>query len=258
MLNMTELYYFSPTGGTKKAGKSFCKGIAESAKEIDLGIRKESIEQPSCDIVVVAAPVFGGRIPSIAAEKLNELDGNGKKAVTLVVYGNRAYEDALLELNNVVESSGFQVAASAALVAQHSMAPKVGKGRPDAQDREEILDFAGKVLEKLEKGMEVPISVPGNCPYKDAVGMPVTPVSLPPCSLCGKCASVCPTGAIWLENNVVLTRPEKCILCMACVSACPEHSRILPPPLQEKMEQRLGALKSVRRKNEFFYNYMPG
>lgn len=61
---------------------------------------------------MVAAPVFGGRIPSIVAEKLNELEGHGKKAVTLVVYGNRAYEDALLELNNVVEDRGFQVAAS--------------------------------------------------------------------------------------------------------------------------------------------------
>jgi len=252
MLNLTELYYFSPTGGTKKAGEIFCEGISEKVKTIDLGIRGKAVEQPECGLVVVAVPVFGGRIPAIVTEKLNELDGNGKKAVTLVVYGNRAYEDALLELNNVMEERGFLVVASAALVAQHSMAPEVGKGRPDEKDRVEILDFAGKVLEKIEDGKECPVKVPGNYPYKAGMSMSVTPVSLTSCYLCAKCTSVCPTGAIRLESDVVVTEPEKCILCMACVSACPEHARILPPPLQEKMEQMLGALKSVRRENEYF------
>lgn len=252
MLNTTELYYFSPTGGTKKAGEIFCQGISEKVKIVDLGLRDKAVEKPESELVVVAAPVFGGRIPAIVAEKLSELDGNGKKAVTLVVYGNRAYEDALLELNNVIEERGFQVVASAALVAQHSMAAEVGKGRPDEQDRRSILDFAGKVLDKTEKGTESPVKVPGNYPYKNGMSMPVTPISLPSCRQCGKCASVCPTGAILQENGTFVTSTEKCILCMACVKACPEHARILPLPLQEKMEQMLGALKSVRRENEYF------
>ena len=45
---------------------------------------------------MIAMPVFGGRIPAVAAEKLGELKGSGKKAVTLVVYGNRAYEEQML------------------------------------------------------------------------------------------------------------------------------------------------------------------
>lgn len=252
MLNMTELYFFSPTGGTKKAGKRFCEGISENVKTIDLGLRNKAVEKAECELVVVAVPVFGGRIPAMVAEKLNELDGKGKKAVTLVVYGNRAYEDALLELNNVMDERGFQIIASAALVAQHSMAPEVGKGRPDEQDRTDILDFAGKVLDKMNKGIETSIKVPGNYPYKDGMSMPVTPISLPACNQCGKCADVCPTGAIQLDNGAIVTNPEKCILCMACVSECQEHARILPPSLQEKMEQMLGALKSVRRENEYF------
>lgn len=252
MLNMTELYYFSPTGGTKKAGESFCEGISENVKTVDLGKRDKAVEKPESELVIIAVPVFGGRIPAIVAEKLNELDGSGRGAVTLVVYGNRAYEDALLELNNVITERGFQVVASAALVAQHSMAPEIGKGRPDEKDRRSILDFAGKVLDKMEKGTENPVKVPGNYPYKNGMSIPVTPISLPSCNQCGKCASVCPTGAILLENGTVVTSPEKCILCMACVAACPEHARILPPPLQEKMEQMLGALKSVRRENEYF------
>ena len=173
-------------------------------------------------------------------------------AVTIVVYGNRDYEDALLELNNVAEDKGFRVIASAALVAQHSMAPEVGKGRPDEQDRSEILTFAGKVLDKIESGLEEAVKVPGNYPYKEAKGMLVTPICLPSCKQCGKCSSVCPEDAIRLENGTVVIDRETCILCMACASVCPEQARILPPPLQEQLEQMLGALKSVRRENEFF------
>ena len=39
---------------------------------------------------------------------------------------------------------------------------------------------------------------------------------------------------------------------MACTAACPENARVLPAPLQETMEQKLGALKDVRRENEVF------
>ena len=131
---------------------------------MNLGQRDRTPVQPDSDLVVFAAPVFGGRILSVAAERLNELDGTGKKAVTLVVYGNRAYEDALLELNDIAENRGFQVIALAALVAQHSMAPEVAKGRPDDQDSRSILVFAGKVLDKMESGVESPVKVPGNHP----------------------------------------------------------------------------------------------
>lgn len=252
MLKETELYYFSPTGGTRKVGKIFCDGISRSVKTIDLGIRGSEVEKAESDLVVVASPVFGGRIPELVAEKLKGLDGNGKKAVTLAVYGNRAYEDAFLELNDIMRGKGFQVTASAALVAQHSMVPEVGAGRPDGKDRESILAFARKVLDKLESGSNDTVKVPGNYPYKDGMGMPVTPMSLSSCKQCGKCSSVCPAGAIRLENDAVETNPEMCILCMACVTACPEQSRILPPPLQEQLGQMLGALKSVRSENEYF------
>lgn len=252
MLKMTELYYFSPTGGTKKAGEMFCKGIAEEVKAIDLCAKNVEMEQPESDLVVIAAPVFAGRIPTVATDKMKELDGQGKKVVTLAVYGNRAYEDALLEMNDVAEEKGFQVIASAALLARHSIVPEVAQGRPDAQDEAEILDFAKKVLAKLESGEEAAVKVPGNHPYKDGMTVSATPISTENCNHCGKCEAVCPTGAIKLEESGVVTNLEKCCLCMACVAACPKQGRILPPPMQAGMNQALGALKEVRRENEFF------
>ncbi|MDY4968689.1 MAG: Rrf2 family transcriptional regulator [Lachnospiraceae bacterium] len=252
MLNKVELYYFSPTGGTKKVGKAFADALAKETKQIDLGSKAVLSEKPDSEVVVAAAPVFGGRIPSFISEKLRHLDGAGKKAVTLVVYGNRAYEDALLELNDVLIERGFEVIASGAFVAQHSMAPEVGAGRPDEKDKEEIAGFAGMVLDKLEKNPEGEVHVPGNRPYKQWAGMPAAPISLPSCTLCGKCAASCPTDAIQLGDDKVQTDVEKCMLCMGCTHVCPEQARILPPPLQEKLGQMLGALKAVHSKNEWF------
>lgn len=37
MLNRTVLYYFSPTGGTKKTGELFCQAISETEKSVNLG-----------------------------------------------------------------------------------------------------------------------------------------------------------------------------------------------------------------------------
>lgn len=252
MLTKTDFYYFSPTGGTKKAGEIFCGGLSKEVKVVDLGKKGVSAEEPQSDLIVAAAPVFGGRIPAIAAEKLRTLNGEGKKAVTLAVYGTRAYEDALLEMNQILEERGFQIVASAALIARHSIVPEVGKGRPDEKDREEIEGFARDVLKKLENNEESLVKVPGNYPYKDGMSTGISPVSLESCNSCGTCEKVCPTEAVHVENGNVVNTPEKCILCMACVFSCPKQARVLPKPLQENMNQKLGVLKSVRRANEFF------
>mgnify|MGYP002798291914 CR=1 FL=1 len=254
MIHTVCYYVFSPTGGTKKAGEIFCRSIAENVKTVDLGGHDQKVENPKADLAVIAVPVFGGRVPNIVTERLKKLDGKRIKMVTLAVYGNRAYEDALLELNQTAKEQGFQVIASAALIAQHSIVPEVGEGRPDADDQKEIKEFAQKVLNKIQADQEQEgeIEVPGNYPYKDAMNTPAAPISLPSCNQCGKCAEACPTKAISIKDEAVTTETEKCILCMACTAACPKHARILPPPVQKMMEQKLSALKTVRKENEFF------
>ena len=182
MLKKIKLYYFSPTGGTEKLGKAFAQTIAEETEPVDLGSRAVLEQQPDTEIIAVAAPVFGGRIPAVVKEKLQTLDGSGKKAVTLAVYGNRAYEDALLELNDVLTGCGFQVFASGALIAQHSMVPQVAAGRPDEQDMAELADFAQKALANLEQGTEHRVQVPGNRPYKTEMIVPAVPICLPACT----------------------------------------------------------------------------
>lgn len=244
-----EVYYFSPTGGTKKVVEIFVNAMEARSKWYDLGKKERIPEASAAEFTVVAAPVFGGRIPSIVREKIKNLRGAGRKAVTIAVYGNRAYEDALLEMNDILTENGFKVIASGTFVAQHSMAPEVGAGRPDQEDAKEIRAFAKAVLNKKSTDA---MQVPGNHPYKPEMNVPFTPISLPNCKKCSACVKSCPTDAISLTDEGITTDNTKCILCMACTCVCPEHARILPPPVQEKMGQMLGALKNVRNKNELF------
>lgn len=251
MLKKTNLCCFSPTGGTKHMGEIFCRNISEDIIVTDL-LKKEKQDQEDCDLTVLAAPVFGGRIPSAAADRIKMLNGTGKKAVTLAVYGVRAYEDALLELNNLAKEQGFQVVASAALVTRHSIVPEVGADRPDAEDLKQIESFAKKVEEKLTAGTESEPAVPGNMPYKAPMQVAATPVTMEGCVQCRSCVNICPTQAIALEDGKIVTDLKKCILCMACTAVCPEKVRVLPSPMQEGMNAKLGPLKEVHRENEFF------
>lgn len=224
--------------------------IAERINETDLGKCAEASLKG--DVVIVAAPVFSGRIPALVSEKLSKLDGRGKTAVTAVVYGVRAYEDALLELNDVMESAGFKIAASCALVAQHSIVKEIGRGRPDEADIKEIKSFAGDALVRIESGERGAVSVPGNRPYREGGKSGATPIALPDCRGCGHCASVCPTEAIRILDGAPVTDSKKCIMCMACVAKCPARSRVLPTEVLNRLTEKLGAFRDVRRENEFF------
>lgn len=90
MSDKLEVYYFSPTGGTKKVSSIFADAMGKEVIWHDLGSKETMLEQPEGEMIVVAAPVFGGRIPSVVREKIEKFSGIGKKAVTIAVYGNRA------------------------------------------------------------------------------------------------------------------------------------------------------------------------
>ncbi len=249
MLPALDTYVFSPTGGTRKLAEALAAALSSTDTAHDLADR-HPLPAGEADTVLIAAPVFAGRIPALVAEKVRALAGAGKRAVTLVVYGNRAYEDALLELNDCAQAAGFRILASAAFVAKHSLANGVGVGRPDGQDFAELQAFARDILAKLEGGQLDEPAVPGNRPYRAGMALPATPIFLDTCAVCGCCRSVCPTDAIGMVDGELATDAQKCILCMACVNFC--SARALPAPLQEAMDQRLAHLRGVRNGNACF------
>ncbi|MDE5946550.1 MAG: 4Fe-4S binding protein [Oscillospiraceae bacterium] len=192
---------FSPTGTTKKIADEICKGICEKFTTIDLyfEIEKQTIE--SNVLIIAAIPVYGGRVPHIAVERIMKLNTAGNQAVAIVVYGNRAYDDALLELKDTLDMIGCKVIAGGAFVAEHSMIREIAAGRPDRNDIETAFNFGKKIADKLNCNDTKEITVPGNSGYKDkkpANGM--TPKTNKACIACGKCAKVCPVGAILADD----------------------------------------------------------
>ncbi len=95
-------------------------------------------------------PVYGGRVPVTARERLQKLHGKRTPAVLIVTYGNRAYEDALLELSDILKEQGFILAAAAAVVTEHNIAHIYGADARNEKDKKEMTAFAEAVREKLK------------------------------------------------------------------------------------------------------------
>ncbi len=246
--------YFSPTGGTKQAAWIVSSVWDEEKKEIDLSDPKEdfsNIQFLPVDICVVAVPSFGGRVVQTAAERLIKMSGAGAKAILLCVYGNRAYEDTLLELQEILEQRGFQCMGAIAAVAEHSIMRQFAAGRPDEQDREELLRFAEKIKEKCAGGDSMPLKLPGTKPYREYHSSPMKPEAGKACVRCGKCAAKCPVQAIPADNPS-LTDETVCIACMRCISICPAQARSLDGEMLSALVKRLEKACAGRKSNELF------
>ncbi|WP_100065765.1 EFR1 family ferrodoxin [Miniphocaeibacter massiliensis] len=223
--NILEIY-FSPSGRSKKVSKIFSNELVGEIKEIDLFEKGEPKEQELTkeDLLVVTLPVFSGRIPNLCVEKLKKFKGNNTKAVAIVAYGNREYDDALLELTDLLGKQGFEILAAAAFITRHSIFSEVANNRPDEDDIEKIKKFARECNEKIDKNEINKLDIKGNRPYKEVKPSPLMPTGDESCIDCGTCVEICPVEAISIENPRETDR-ERCINCTACIYNCSTNSR---------------------------------
>lgn len=227
---MVYIAYFSPTGGTRKAAEIIGRAIDPQATEIDLSTRTRGngpLDLGLTDVLLAAVPVFGGRVPAVALERLREIAGHDTPAIPVAVYGNRDYDDALLELKTELESNGFRPIAGIACIAEHSIMHVYATGRPDASDEKVLKQFATQITAKLNRikgGIAAPITVKGNPEYKPYNGVTLKPHATRACNRCGTCAALCPVGAIPLDNPQK-TDSKACISCMRCIAVCPHQAR---------------------------------
>lgn len=220
--------YFSPSGTTKKISRAVSSVLSENITSLDFlaSPPTQPVEIPKDAPLVIAMPVFAGRIPPICVSYIKALKGQGTPAVAIVVYGNRAYGSALLELCDLISAQGFLVIGAAAFVAQHSVIQNVAYGRPDNADFGKLIEFACQCSSKLDAfaGFSAKLDVPGKRPYNPYTALALVPKADKKCNGCGACAKLCPAGAIDL-NKPLRTDKNKCICCTACIAVCPVGAR---------------------------------
>ncbi len=249
------LIIFSPTGGTEKAAMMLASALSPNTKVFDLtGANLKAINLPAEKgaVAVIAMPSYGGRVPGLAAERMKNVHADGMPCVLLCVYGNRAYEDTLVEMQDLAEQSGFTVIAAVAAIAEHSIMHQYAANRPDTEDAQILKQIGAKISKKLAQGyIHQPFTIPGNRPYKKAGGVSLVPKATSACVSCGLCAEICPAGAI-SKTKLNTADTQKCISCMRCVVKCPHSARKINGAMVFAASMAMKKVCSVRKECELY------
>jgi ferredoxin len=259
-----KIIYFSPTGTTGTIVRTIAAEIyGDTYSGIDITSSETREEQYSLnqdELVIIGMPVYAGRIPETVIPFIKRISAEGTPAVPVVVYGNRDYDDALLELSDLLTEAGCKVIAAGAFIGEHSYSREdapIATGRPDNADLQEAVAFGRGIARKLacktEESILIHDDIPGNRPYRDRMQFP--PVNIPVdndlCTACNICAEACPVDAI--DRVDYRQDPAKCIICCACIKQCPENARWLQSKEILAVTEKLSEKCADRRDPETYF-----
>jgi ferredoxin len=238
---------FSPTGTSKACSLAVAKAMKTPYDIYDVTLEKDrklSLHLTDA-LLVISFPVYAGRVPSLFKTYLeNNLKCEDCIAIAIATYGNRDFDDALVEIEDILKGKNVTLIGSASIVAEHSFSNKVGFQRPNIEDFAILDKLAVHALSRGPRSSAI-----GNRPYRTgiiATDPPYMSVVSESCTHCGICEQFCPTGAI--ANN----DPVSCIHCCACVKVCPNQARSFVDSRFLSTVQRLEANCQVYRKSELF------
>lgn len=263
-IHSLRLVCFSPTGTTRAVLEGIARGMNHLPAElIDItkpDARRHPLQTSDKELLVVAVPVYMGRVPALLTGWLHAVNAHGTPAVCVVVYGNRAYDDALLELKDVLTERGCIPIAGAAYIGEHSFSSSeipTAEGRPDRKDLAHAEAFGRTVSEKVRSTPSLDhipnLEVPGTYPYGGVTQLwSVDFIEVNDgCTQCGTCAEECPAGAIDPADSHLVDE-EICFTCCACIKNCPESARTMKAGPVRDAAIRLNRLCSERKEPAFF------
>lgn len=263
--------YFSPTGTTQKVVRTVSAELAKSLGaafgEYDFtlpGMRLGFADVSSDSLAVFGVPTYAGRVPNVLLKYLETVSGKGSLAVAAVTFGNRNFDNSLIELRDILENTGFHTIGALAASCEHSFSYSLGAGRPDSLDLAELRGFAGKLARKVTGLCTVPepVRVPGTPDSYGGYYKPqdrqgshidirkVVPKVSEKCICCGTCAAVCPMGSISPDD--VRLMQGICIKCGACVKKCPAAARYFDDAGYLYHKTELEEMYERRACNSFF------
>jgi ferredoxin/flavodoxin len=255
------LVYFSPTRTTQFVLRAIAQSFNTEYSEIvehdvtDYNSKNVELKFETDDLVLFGFPVYSGRVPQSFRDRMNGIKGQRTFSVLIATYGNRDYDDALLEMKNIVKENGFQAIGAAAVVTEHSVIRSVATGRPDAKDTAFIEDFGMKLKKRIvaitNEESSTELYVAGKEPYRKYMKIPIAPVASASCIACGLCVKKCPVDAIYVHNPRK-TDKEKCIGCMRCVRICPQNARHVSKIIMLAGECIFSKEKQIRKEPEMF------
>ena len=264
--------YYSATGNTAKVVSRMATHLAEqcgvSVQTVDFtlpGARSAVHSFREGDLVVFGTPVYAGRVPNKMLPSVQTLfQGNGALAIPVAVFGNRNFDNALIELRDELEKNGFHTIAGAGVATSHVFSTQIAPGRPDQADLELLDQFVVQVAHKLAllEQIPAPVSVRGDEPIgpyytplgsdgKPAMFLKAKPVTdRDACTNCGICVVSCPMGSINPDDPADICGP--CIKCQACVLKCPVQAKYFDDPAFLSHVAMLEQHYAKRSEPEFF------
>lgn len=238
---------FSPSGTTRRVVTHLTKEIAALLPDIPVVAHDFTLpsarENTPClragELAIVGLPVYAGRLPNLLLKYLATWKSNGTLAVPVVVYGNRSFDNALIELCDILENGGFHTIAAAAFVGQHAFSKKLATGRPDREDLKIAGRFAAEIVRRVTNSnyeisikAEIPgFGAPGYGGYYQPRGingevvnfLKAKPLTTEGCIKCKHCVGSCPMGSIDFQDPGTVS--GICIKCNACIKYCPMHAK---------------------------------
>lgn len=230
------ILYFSGTGNSAYAAKRIGRALGDQTTDLFEKLRGHDYAPLHGDRPwVVVAPTYAWRLPRIVHQWLERTPLTGSREIYFVLTCGGGIGNAGKYLEDLCRAKGLTYRGCLAVVMPENYIALYAA--PDRDQALEIIRRADDVIDRAARLIEGGQAFPRPAvTMRDRVSSGAVNDLFYPlfvharrfyatdaCVSCGRCAQVCPTDNIRLENGVPVWGGS-CTHCMACISRCPTRA----------------------------------